>query len=170
MPLEQLWGALILGDYIIMDTMPHLATPSSGVLFSNATARFSGIEAEILLGGEAAPFTVIAMTVQQEQGAPAHISFEEDKVFCVSEGRLLFLIDEQKVEVRAGDRLFVAKGATHGFSALGGVARMMLVSTPARHDRFFQAMDALPVPHDLKDVQAVCERFGQAIVGPVVIA
>ena len=151
-----------------MDITPHLVTPSSGVLSSHASARFSGIDAEILLGGEAAPMTVMAMTVQQEQGAPAHISFEEDKVFCISEGDLLFLIDVQKIQVKAGDRLFVAKGVTHSFSAMGGVARMMLVSTPARHDRFFQAMDALPVPHDLNHVQAVCETFGQAIVGPVV--
>jgi len=78
---------------------------------------------------------------------------------------LLFLIDVQKIEVKAGGRLFVAKSVTHGFSALGG---MMLVSTPARHDRFFLAMDALPVPHDLNHVQAVCETFGQAIVGPAV--
>ena len=151
-----------------MDITPHLVTPSSGVLSSHASARFSGIDAEILLGGEAAPMTVMAMTVQPDQGAPAHISFEEDKVFCISEGDLLFLIDVQKIQVKAGDRLFVAKGVTHSFSAMGGVARMMLVSTPARHDRFFQAMDALPVPHDLNHVQAVCETFGQAIVGPVV--
>ncbi len=151
-----------------MDRTPHLTAPSSGVLSSHATARFSGIDAEILLGGEAAPMTVMAMTVQPDQGAPAHISFEEDKVFCISEGRLLFLVDVQKLEVKEGDRLFVAKGVAHGFSAMGGVARMILVSTPARHDRFFQAMDALPVPHDLNHVQAVCETFGQAIVGPVV--
>jgi quercetin dioxygenase-like cupin family protein len=151
-----------------MDITPHLVTPSSGVLSSHASARFSGIDAEILLGGEAAPMTVMAMTVQPDQGAPAHISFEEDKVFCISEGDLLFLIDVQKIQVKAGDRLFVAKGVTHSFSAMGGVARMMLVSTPARHDRFFQAMDALPVPHDLNHVQAVCDMFGQAIVGPVV--
>lgn len=151
-----------------MDITPHLVTPSSGVLSSHASARFSGIDAEILLGGEAAPMTVMAMTVQPDQGAPAHISFDEDKVFCISEGHLLFLIDVQKIQVKAGDRLFVVKGVTHSFSAMGGVARMVLVSTPARHDRFFQAMDALPVPHDLNHVQAVCETFGQAIVGPVV--
>jgi len=45
---------------------------------------------------------------------------------------------------------------------------MTLISTPARHDRFFEAMDALPVPHEPEQVQAVCERFGQAIVGPLV--
>jgi quercetin dioxygenase-like cupin family protein len=161
------WGSRSDGDHI-MDITSHLGTPSSGVLSSHTTARFSGIEAEILLGGEAAPMTVMAMTVQQGQGAPTHISFEEDKVFCVSEGRLLFLIAEQKIEVTAGDRVFVAKGVTHGFFALGGRARMTFVSTPARHDRFFQAMDALPLPHVLNDVKAVCETFGQVIVGPVV--
>ncbi|MCW6533847.1 cupin domain-containing protein [Sphingomonas lycopersici] len=150
--------------------IPPRATPSSGILCANATARFSGIDAEILLGGEAAPMTVMSMTIQQDQGAPAHISFEEDKVFCVNEGHLLFLIDMQKIEVNAGDRLFVAKGVTHGFSALGGVARITLVSTPARHDRFFQAMGALPAPHDLDQVQVICETFGQAIVGQVVTA
>lgn len=83
-----------------MDITPHPASPASGVLSSHATARF-GIDAEILLGGEAAPMTVMAMTVQPDQGAPAHISFEEDKVFCISEGRLLFLIGAQKIEVKA---------------------------------------------------------------------
>jgi hypothetical protein len=29
-------------------------------------------------------------------------------------------------------------------------------------------MNDLPLPHDLDDVQAVCVRFDQAIVGPVV--
>ena len=139
-----------------------------GRLMAAERATFSGITADILLGGSQAPLTVMSMLVAPRQGAPAHISFEEDKVFCISEGRLLFLIDVQKIEVKAGDRLFVAKGVTHGFSAMGGVARLMLVSTPSRHDRFFQAMDALPVPHDLNDVQSVCETFGQAIVGPVV--
>lgn len=148
--------------------IPLSATASSGVLSAGATAHFSGIDAEILLGGEAPPMTIMSMTVQRDQGAPAHKSFDEDKVFCVDDGRLLFLIDMRKVEVKVGDRLFVAKGTTHSFSALGGVARMTLVSAPARHDRFFQAMDALPVPHDLDQVRAVCERFGQAIVGPMV--
>lgn len=143
---------------------------SSGLLATHGKAAFSGIDADILLGGERAPMTVMALTVEKDQGAPAHISFEEDKVFCVSEGRLLFLIDTVKIEAMAGDRLFVARGITHGFSARGDVARMTLISTPARHDRFFQAMDALPLPHEPGDVQAVCERFGQAIVGPVVTA
>jgi len=141
----------------------------NGKLLPRGKAAFSGIEAEILLGGEQAPMTVMLMTVAPGQGAPAHISKEEDKVFCITVGRLLFLADTRKFDASAGDRVFVGRGVTHGFSALVGPAQMTLVSTPARHDRFFQAMDALPTPHDLKDVQAVCERFGQAIVGPLVM-
>ncbi|MDQ0325856.1 hypothetical protein J2R99_001705 [Rhodopseudomonas julia] len=90
--------------------------PPSGALAPVNKARFSGIDADILLGGD-----------------------------------------------------YVAKGAPHGFSALGeGPARMTLVSTPARHESFFQALSELTVPHDPQEVAAVCTAFDQAIPGPVV--
>ncbi len=142
-------------------------TPA-GRLTIGATARFSGIEAGILLGGEAAPLTVMRMLVTQGQGAPLHISHEEDKLFRILRGTLLFVIGEDRITATEGDTLFVPRGTVHGFSADGGPAEMLLVSTPARHDRFFQAMDALPVPHRMEDVAQVCQRFAQSIVGLVV--
>lgn len=146
------------------------ATPSrSGILSSQGQACFSGITADILLGGADAPCTVMVMTVETGLGAPAHISFEEDKVFHVTDGAFLFLIGEDRVRGEAGDHILVMKGVTHGFSALGdGPARMTLVSTPSGHDGFFRALSDLPVPHDPGEVAAVCEQFHQAIVGPVV--
>jgi quercetin dioxygenase-like cupin family protein len=140
----------------------------AGRLTIRTTARFSGIEAGILLGGEAAPLTVMQMLVAQEQGAPLHISHEEDKLFRIACGTLLFVIGEDRIEAVAGETVFVPRGTVHGFAAQGGEAEMVLVSTPARHDRFFLAMDALPVPHRMEDVAQVCQRFGQSIVGPVV--
>ncbi len=141
----------------------------SGLLTSQGQACFSGITADSLLGGGDAPCTVMAMTVETGLGAPAHISFDEDKVFHVTDGALLFLIGEDRVRGEAGDHILVTKGVTHGFSALGeGPARMTLVSTPSRHDGFFRALSDLSVSHDPGEVAAVCERFHQAIVGPVV--
>lgn len=141
----------------------------SGKLTASRTATFSGIRADILLGGESSPMTVMAMTIEPDHGAPAHISHGEDKVFEIMDGRLLFLIEDQKIHVSRGEQVFVGRGVTHSFSALDGVpARMTLVSTPSKHDRFFAAMDELSFPHDLAEVQAVCQRFDQAIVGPIV--
>ena len=141
----------------------------SGALSPLGKANFSGIDAEILLGGDEAPFTVMDMTVAPGMGAPAHVSFHEEKVFHVAEGSFLFLVGEDRLTVETGKHVYVAQGVTHGFSALGeSPARMTLVSTPAHHERFFQALSDLSVPHDPQEVAAVCAAFDQAIVGPVV--
>jgi uncharacterized RmlC-like cupin family protein len=87
----------------------------------------------------------------------------------VAEGSFLFLVGEDRITVEPGAHVYVAQGVPHGFSALGeGPARMTLVSTPAHHERFFQALSELAVPHDPQEVATVCAAFDQAIVGPVV--
>lgn len=142
---------------------------TSGKLTAGKSATFSGIRADILMGGETAPMTVMAMTVAPDQGAPDHISHKEDKVFQIMEGHLIFSVGRDKVKASPGERIFVSRGVAHSFSALNGEeALMTLVSIPAKHDRFFAAMGALKVPHDMSEVQAVCDRFDQSIVGPVV--
>lgn len=141
----------------------------SGALPPVSKASFSGIDANILLGGDIAPFTVMDMTVAPGMGAPAHVSFHEEKVFHVAEGSFLFLVGEDRITVESGEHVYVAQGVPHGFSALGETpARMTLVSTPAHHERFFQALSELTVPHDPQEVAAVCAAFDQALVGPVV--
>ena len=140
-----------------------------GLLSSSGTAEFSGITATILLGDDAAPFTVMEMVVDPGMGGPAHISPSEDKVFHISKGPVLFLIGQERIEANDGDHLFVRKGQVHSFSAQGDQpSRMTLVSTPSHHHRFFQALSALPTPHEPQDVQAVCIDCDQQIVGPVV--
>lgn len=158
----------------LLDTLPSAEKSDSppgtcGVLSPVGTASFSGIDADILLGGDTAPFTVMDMTVAPGAGAPVHVSFHEEKLFRVTEGALLFLVGEDRMTVASGAHVHVAPGIAHGFSALGdSPARMTLVSTPPRHDRFFRAMGELAEPHDPQEVAAVCAAFGQAIVGPVI--
>ena len=135
-----------------------------------ATSRtcFSGIPADVLLGGADAPMTDMNLTVDPDLGAPAHVSFEEDKVFVLTQGRFQFLLGSTIVWAEAGDRVFVPKGAIHSFRAVGNVARMTLISSPARHDRFFHAIHALPEPRLPDDVAAVCATFAQQMRGPIV--
>lgn len=145
------------------------AQNSGGLLLSSGTAEFSGITAEVLLGRDDVPFTVMEMVVEPGMGSPAHISPREDKVFHISKGPLLFLIGEEHIEANDGDHLFVRKGQVHSFSAQGDQpSRMTLISTPSHHHRFFQALSALPTPHDPQDVQRVCVDCHQQIVGPIV--
>lgn len=137
-----------------------------GVLGS---ASFSGIDADILIGGENAPMTVMALTVQDGFGAPEHISYSEDKVFLIEDGQFCFLAGDDKFVADSGEKVFVPRGTKHSFTPLGSDSgRMTLVSIPGKHDRFFQAMSSLKTPHSMEEVSAVCEKFDQAIVGPLV--
>lgn len=152
-----------------MSDLTNATAVPSGKLTSEKSAVFSGIQADILMGGEAAPMTVMSMTIAPEQGAPDHISHGEDKVFQIMEGNLIFSVGTDKIKALQGECIFVGRGIAHSFSALNGEpALMTLISTPAKHDRFFVAMGALSLPHDMSQVQAVCEQFDQSIVGPVV--
>ena len=161
------WFETVKGQTMNQTHRPPIYT--SGKLAPTGTAAFSGIRADILLGGKQAPMTVMAMTIAPGMGAPVHISHGEDKVFLIGEGRLVFLVDTRKIVAKAGEYVFIPKGVPHGFTAVGRAAtRMTLVSTPGRHDRFFQAMAALSLPHRMAEVQSVCARFDQAIVGPIV--
>ncbi len=141
-----------------------------GKLHSEDQASFSGIDAKIMLGGDG-PLTVLEMTVAPERGAPAHTSNSEDKIFVVKDGRLTFLVGKDRIVAGCCDTVSVPRGVIHSFTAMDGKdARMTLVSAPARHDRFFKAMGNLAEPHDQSEVQAICEKFDQSIVGPVVTA
>lgn len=139
-----------------------------GVLKTDDTASFSGITAEVMMGGGHAPFTVMRMIVAAGEGAPRHRSVTEDKVFHVTSGRLKFLCGDEIATVAAGEVVHVPRDTEHSFKAIGEDAIMLLVSNPARHDQFFKDMDALPTPHEQADVMAVCERHGQVITGAVV--
>ncbi|MFN3225040.1 MAG: cupin domain-containing protein [Hyphomicrobiales bacterium] len=142
--------------------------PFSGRLKPHAHASFSGIESDILIEGDGSLFSVMDMTIAAGGGAPAHRSFDEDKLFQVVMGRVFFAVGKETFFAHAGESIFVSKGEVHGFSAANNqAARMTLVSTPGRHDRFFLAMSELPTPHQAADVDKVCEIYGQAIVGPV---
>ncbi|VVE61065.1 cupin [Pandoraea anapnoica] len=110
--------------------------------------------------------TLMDMTVNPQGGAPMHRSLDEEKTFVMTHGRLRFTVGDTTRDVVAGDTVNVAKGDVHGFvNEQVMLARMLLVSTPARHDAFFRAMAALPVPHDPQAVREVCETFRQEIVG-----
>lgn len=141
-----------------------------GKLTKLGHADFSGIGADVLLGGENAPMTVMHLAVTDGQGSPRHKSLEEDKVFHVASGSMVFLVGDKIFAAEAGDIIYVSRGLEHSFCATHGEATLVLFSTPSRHDRFFADMGALPVPHDPQEVQEVCERHAQVITGAVVSA
>lgn len=138
----------------------------SGKIDGTDTVSFAGLEAEIIAGGSDSPVTVARMTIPPERGAPLHISYDEDKIFLITEGSLRFTVGDTLFDVASGDRVAVGRGEVHGFVNVGqSQATQLLVSSPARHDQFFRALAELNSPADPALLDAVCNRFNQKIVG-----
>ncbi|PYE21530.1 quercetin dioxygenase-like cupin family protein [Paraburkholderia silvatlantica] len=141
-------------------------TPSDVLSFSNMRTRVIAGTVGTAPALTDAPYTVMEMRIGTGSGAPAHRSLDEDKTFVVHEGALEFKIGETVQRVSAGAVVTVARGDVHGFvNRETANACMLLVAAPARHDAFFRAMAALPVPHDIEAVRRICERYRQVIVG-----
>lgn len=140
-----------------------------GITYEFETTQFAGIEARIM-NPYPCMFSVLDMSIMPGCGAPAHISFSEDKLFIVLEGTLNYLIGEKTEVAHPGARVTVPRGVIHGFTNIGNEnARHILVSTPRRHEEFFRDMHNIPEPREAHrdEVPAIAARHGQSIVGPL---
>jgi quercetin dioxygenase-like cupin family protein len=139
----------------------------SGKIEGSDVVSFAGLTNEIIAGDDG-KVTVVRMTVTPKFGAPPHISYDEDKIFIVSAGTLRFTVQDSTFDVHPGESVAVKGGDVHGFVNLQpSDAVQVLVSAPARHHNFFRAMAALTANYELAELEAVCRRFNQKIVGTV---
>jgi quercetin dioxygenase-like cupin family protein len=137
----------------------------SGRIEGSEVVRFAGLTTEIIAGDDG-QVTVMRMTVAPKFGAPPHISYDEDKIFLLFAGTLRFTVKDRTFDVHAGEFVAVKGGDVHGFVNLQQSDTVqILVSTPARHHDFFRAMAALPPNYEPAELEAVCRRFNQKIVG-----
>jgi quercetin dioxygenase-like cupin family protein len=75
-------------------------------------------------------------------GPPLH-EHDFDEAFYVIEGTLTFQVDDELLEVRAGELAFAPRGTPHTFANLGDApARQLIVCTPAGFERYFARLAA----------------------------
>lgn len=115
-------------------------------------------------------------SVPPRSGPPPHIHHREDEAFYVLEG---------EVEVREGDRTFVAgggsfvfipRGVVHGFKNVGAEpARMLIMATPAGLEQFFEEVGQParagetappPGPEEIERSLAAAPKYGQEVLPP----
>jgi mannose-6-phosphate isomerase-like protein (cupin superfamily) len=140
-----------------------------GITLEFDTTQFAGITTKII-NPYPCMFSVLDMSIMPGCGAPAHISFTEDKLFIVIEGALKYLIGEKTEIAGSGARVIVPRGVVHGFTNVGkDNARHILVSTPRRHEEFFRDMHNIPEPREehMDQLPDIARRHDQAMVGPL---
>ena len=111
-------------------------------------------------------------------GPPLHNHLEEDELFIVLEGRLLFLTGDQRIEAEAGAFAYLPHNIPHTFQVLSDSARFTTVTTSNTVvPRFDEMVTTLGVPADgptmpepsYIDPNRVAEvnaAFGIEILGP----
>lgn len=89
--------------------------------------------------------------------APTHVHHGDDEAWYVLEGTLMFQIDEQEVEARAGSAVMVSRGEAHTFwNPAAEPARYVIVMPPNIH-RLIRAIHAMQV----RSREAMAEVFKQ---------
>lgn len=96
-------------------------------------------------------------------GPPPHIHRREDETFYLIDGRIEFLLGEDRITAGPGDFINVPRGTVHCFRNTGvETARMVLTFTPAGMEHFFEAtLEPAPngVRHAPDNVEAVAGRY-----------
>jgi quercetin dioxygenase-like cupin family protein len=105
-------------------------------------------------------------------GCPPHAQRYEEETVYVLEGRYAFLLDEETLELGAGDYVFVPRGMRHAFTNIGSEpARLLLLVTPGGiHDQFFAEVGDHAARHpwqpDIAKVLAVAPKYGIEFSSP----
>jgi len=107
---------------------------------------------------------------------PLHVQPAEDEAFYVLEGRITVYLDGALSEAAAGDVVWLPRGVPHAFRVDSEHARIVALSVPGHHERFFRlagepvdAFDlaaATPQAPDFGRLAAAAEAAGFELLGP----
>lgn len=122
--------------------------------------------------------SVVEFVGPQGFGPPLHTHRDEDELFIVLDGAMVFLSGETRVEAETGAYAYLPHGRPHTFQILSETARFVNVTssntTVPRFDEMVAALgtpaDAPTIPEpgyiDPTRVAEVCAAHGIDIVGP----
>jgi quercetin dioxygenase-like cupin family protein len=114
--------------------------------------------------------TVFENVIPPGQGPPLHVHTSEDEALYVLEGQFHLKLDDELRVAPAGSFVFVPRGTPHCFQNIAAApARVLVIFTPARMERFFDEFAALPSP-DPEAFARIGEAVGMKVLGPPLAA
>ena len=129
------------------------------------TLGFSSIAFKVLANQTAGNLFVIEHTNLMPGGGPAlHLHLSQQEWFYVLEGRVVFAIGAERVQLSAGESVLALPHIPHTFSAIGGPAHLLIAFTPAgKMEQYF--LDAEPNPA-LAATADFMNRYEMQWIGP----
>jgi mannose-6-phosphate isomerase-like protein (cupin superfamily) len=110
-------------------------------------------------------YCCVAMTHAKDFGPPVHIHHNEDEYFLILEGHYIYQVDNNLVELKAGDLLFAPKGVPHAFRCLSEEGRTLVFTKPAGFERYFSEVAQLPAENFKEGILELNKEFGIEFTG-----
>ena len=101
-------------------------------------------------------------------GPPLHVHPNQDEIFHILEGRVLFQVGEERMELGTGDTLFAPRGIPHAFLKIGDQpARMYITYQPAgKMEAFYKRVSEFQQLPSEAEFRKVFEDHDMKMVGP----
>ena len=143
----------------------HVMAAGQDRLGEHHSLGFSTISFKVLPRETAGGLLLIEHTHLLKAGPPLHVHHAQEEYFYVMEGRMLFQVGEQKVELKPGDSVLGPRGVPHTFVPLGETpAHMLIAFTPAgQMEQFFRDQEKSGAPFKNPEDFA---RYGMKWLGP----
>jgi quercetin dioxygenase-like cupin family protein len=156
----------------------HTTTSTVSSPDSSEKFAFLGEVVAIRIDGESTggAFALLEHLLPQGLATPLHVQRNEDETFYVLEGEITVYLDGEVSRAAPGDVVWLPRGLPHAFQVESEHARLLGLSTPAGHERFFalagEPTDALALeaqtsqPPDFARMNAAAETTGVEILAP----
>jgi quercetin dioxygenase-like cupin family protein len=145
---------------------------------STETFAFMGELVTVLVGAErsAGAVSMLEHVAPRGMATPLHVQPNEDEAFYVLEGRISLYVDGARSEAGEGEVVWLPRGVPHAFRVDSEQARIIALSLPGTHERFFRlageptaasTLDQLtPQAPDFARMAAAAAEAGFEILGP----
>lgn len=114
--------------------------------------------------------TIFEYTGYEKVGPPLHLHFFQDEIFYVTEGAYRFVVGEEKMQLTAGDTIFLPRNIPHTWVQLTDKGKLVYMVQPAgTMEKFFQELNNLTGPPTREEIQKIHIAHGMKVIGPPLI-
>jgi quercetin dioxygenase-like cupin family protein len=158
-------AALDEEEPMTQDVRPFALGPRAGVTIQGPAGGPLTFKARGAQTGGA--LTVLENVVAPGDGPPLHAHAEEDEMWVVLEGALVFRLGGALRSAPEGSFVFVPRGTPHCFRNAGDrPARILVAFTPAGMEGFFERFAALPGDADVpRAFRSIGREVGMEVLG-----
>lgn len=106
-------------------------------------------------------------SISQGKGTPLHIHNSQDEIFYVLEGAYYFQLGDEKINLAAGDSIFLPRKVAHAWTQISEKGKMTVILQPAgKLENFFVTMSKLDNEPTQNEIAKTFADNDMQVVGP----